>query len=325
MGYRFFSFLAGFLMLMASTIGCEQQRPGYFQGYVEGDFVYVTSTANGSLENMMVVKGQTVNQNAPLFELDPNPEALQVEEIDQRLHQANAKLADIRKGSRPSELNALEARLRKARAGLAMAKRDYQRRLNLYETGHTDAIAEEELERFQTEVNIRQSELEAMEAELNTARLGGREDAVAAAQNEVNALAASKRILKWQLEEKRVTAPATGVIHDIFYRVGELVTAGRPVISLLPPGHLKIRFFVPQSLLPSIQVGNPVRVVFDGLTSEITAKIAFISPEAEFTPPVIYSKESRTKLVFMIEALPDIKAVDQLRVGQPLEVHLDRS
>ena len=122
-----------------------------------------------------------------------------------------------------------------------------------------------------------------------------------------------------------MSSPAAGLIHDIYYRVGELVPAGRSVISLLPPTHLKIRFFVPQSLLPSIKVGNSVRVVFDGLTSEITARIAFISPEAEFTPPVIFSKESRTKLVFMVEAIPDIKAVDQLRVGQPLEVHLDRS
>jgi HlyD family secretion protein len=309
-------------MLIAWVSGCDQKSPDYLQGYVEGDYVFVTASAGGTLEKLMAHKGQTVAQGAALFELDPNPEALQIEEIDQRLHQAKSKLADIKKGGRPSELNAVEARLRKARASLAIAERDYQRRLNLFEAGHTDAIAEEELERFRAEVDIRRSDVEAMEAELSTARLGGREDAVAAAQNEVYALAASKRILIWQLEEKRVTAPAAGLIHDIYYRVGEFVPAGRPVISLLPPQHLKIRFFVPQASLPSIQAGDSVRVVLDGAPSAISAKISFISPEAEFTPPVIYSRESRTKLVFMIEALPDAAALNQLHVGQPLEVFL---
>lgn len=313
----------GILLLAIFLAGCNKKETDYYQGYAEGDYLYVASSAQGRLMDLTIVKGQTVTRDAPLFRLDPNPEALQIVEAKQRMQQAKSKLADISKGSRPSELAAIKARLKKNQAALAVAKRDYQRRQKLYEMGDSDSISKEELDRFQTEVDIRRSEVEAVEAELKTANLGGRADAVAAAQKEVSVFAASLSMLEWKLEEKQVMAPAAGTIQDILYRVGEFVPAGRPVISLLPPENIKIRFFVPQAQLPKIKLGDPVEVRFDGMDSPIEANISFISPEAEFTPPVIYSKESRTKLVFMIEAIPDKSAIARLRVGQPLEVYLN--
>lgn len=326
MKFGFIKFHVSFLLMSIVLIlaaGCNKLDSGYFQGYVEGEYVYIASSGKGELEKLAVVKGQAVKRNALLFQLDPNPEALQIEEIHQRMQQARFKLADISKGSRPSELAGIKARLTRAQAALALAERDYHRRHKLYELGDSDTISEEELDRFQTEVNIRQTDLDAINAELKTANLGGRVDAVTAAEKEINVLAASLNTLEWQLGEKQVTAPSAGIIQDTIYRVGEFVPAGRPVITLLPPENLKIRFFVPQSLLPTIQPGTSVRVQLDGMESQVAAKISYISPEAEFTPPIIYSKESRTKLVFMVEAIPDIQAINRLRVGQPLEVYLN--
>ena len=319
----FFKFYIGIIVVTIFLIGCNKKGSDYFQGYVEGEYLYIASSAKGELIKLAVIKGQKVDQDAPLFQLDPNPEVLQIGELEQRIRQSESKLADIGKGSRPSEIKAIVARLSKAKMALEQAHRDYQRRQSLYEAGDSDAISEEELDRYQTDVKIRQTEVSGIEAELETAKLGGRPDAVDAAQKEVNVLSASLEILKWQLEEKKVLAPVAGIIQNILYRVGEFVPAGRPVISLLPPENLKIRFFVPQALLPTIQLEDLIRVNIDGMNGEIKATISFISPEAEFTPPVIYSKESRTKLVFMVEALPDRKSVGQLRVGQPLEVYLD--
>ena len=313
----------GIVLIVIYLIGCNEKGPDYFQGYVEGEYLYIASSAKGELTKLAVIKGQKVDQNAPLFQLDPNPEVLQIGELEQRILQSQSKLADIGKGSRPSEIKAIVARLNKAKMALEQAHRDYQRRQNLYEAGDSDAISEEELDRYKTDVKIRQTEVSGIEAELETAKLGGRSDAVDAAQNEVNVLSASLEILKWQLEEKKVSAPASGIIQEILYRVGEFVPTGRPVISLLPPENIKIRFFIPQALLPTIQLEDLIRVNIDGMDGEIKATISFISPEAEFTPPVIYSKESRTKLVFMVEAIPDRNSVGQLRVGQPLEVYLN--
>jgi HlyD family secretion protein len=123
-----------------------------------------------------------------------------------------------------------------------------------------------------------------------------------------------------RLARRRVSSPAAGFIHQVYYRPGELVPASRPVIALLPPGNVKVRFYVPQAVLPTIAVGEGVTVRCDGCPDEITARIDFIARTAEFTPPVIYSLEERSKLVFLVEARP--ARPDLVRVGQPVTVAL---
>ena len=110
----------------------------------------------------------------------------------------------------------------------------------------------------------------------------------------------------------------TGSVQQIYYRPGELVPAGRPVVSLLPPGNIKIRFFVPETVLPSVALGEAVTIHCDGCKADVTAKVTFISRTSEFTPPVIYSLDERSKLVFLIEARTDTPG--ELRVGQPVDV-----
>jgi len=123
-----------------------------------------------------------------------------------------------------------------------------------------------------------------------------------------------------RLTRRKVFSPAEGTIEQIYYRTGEMVPAGRPVVALLPPGNLKVRFFVSEATLPQIRIGDVVNVHCDGCASGLTAKVSFIARSSEFTPPVIYSLEERSKLVFLIEALPE--QPQQLRVGQPVSVTL---
>jgi HlyD family secretion protein len=166
-------------------IGCSAKEAPYYQGYVEVELVYLASSRQGVLNNLFAAKGQSVQQGETVFELDPNPEALQVVEMHHRIQQASAQLADLKKGERPSELATIQSRLTKAREALALAKRDLKRRQELDKLGGSDTISEEELDRFQTEVNLRQADAVAIEAELNTARLGGRTDAIVARESEV--------------------------------------------------------------------------------------------------------------------------------------------
>jgi HlyD family secretion protein len=121
-----------------------------------------------------------------------------------------------------------------------------------------------------------------------------------------------------RLARRKVASPVTGTVEQVYFRPGEVVAAGRPVVALLPPGNLKVRFFVPQGALPAIALGDKVRVACDGCAQNLSAKVGFIARQAEFTPPVIYSLEERAKLVFMVEALPDDPAA--FRVGQPVQV-----
>jgi HlyD family secretion protein len=122
------------------------------------------------------------------------------------------------------------------------------------------------------------------------------------------------------LARRKVFSPVTGAVQQVYFRVGELVSAGRPVLSLLPPGNLKVRFFVPEAMLPRIALDDVIAIHCDGCAADLTARISFIARTAEYTPPVIYSMEERNKLVFMIEALP--AKPELLRVGQPVSVTL---
>ncbi|HEY6024271.1 MAG TPA: efflux RND transporter periplasmic adaptor subunit [Pseudolabrys sp.] len=137
------------------------------------------------------------------------------------------------------------------------------------------------------------------------------------------ALRQAKANLEWsqtRLGRRNAYSPGESTVEQIYYRPGETVPAGRPVVALLPPGNLKIRFFAPQAILPEIKYGQDVEISCDSCEKGLTAKISFIARSAEFTPPVIYSLEERAKLVFLIEARPDHP--EKFRVGQPVTVTL---
>jgi HlyD family secretion protein len=140
------------------------------------------------------------------------------------------------------------------------------------------------------------------------------------AQAELRSAEARLNSAQTRLGRRVMNSPVSGTVQQVYFRPGEVVVAGRPIVALLPPGNLKIRFFVPESVLPRIAHGDSVSVSCDGCAADLKATVSFISKTAEFTPPVIYSLEERAKLVFLIEALPEKPAA--FRVGQPVDVKL---
>ena len=159
-----------------------------------------------------------------------------------------------------------------------------------------------------------------LQAELETAQLGARADEIQAAEAAVNAAQAQLAQADWRLDQLSQAAPKAGLVVDTLYRPGEWVAAGAPVVQLLPPANVKIRFFVPEPQLGAIAVGDEVQVRCDACAPNLTAVISFISPDAEYTPPVIYSREMRAKLVYLVEARP--REPGALRPGQPVDVTL---
>jgi len=123
-----------------------------------------------------------------------------------------------------------------------------------------------------------------------------------------------------RLTRRSVFSPVNGTVEEVYYRPGEMVPADRPVLALLPPGNIKVRFFVPEAVLPRIAYGDRVKIACDGCANDLTARVTFIAKQSEYTPPVIYSREERARLVFLIEALPEKPGA--LRVGQPVDVTL---
>ena len=297
--------------------GCDAPPPDTFQGYLEAEYVYAAAPLAGTLQTLAVARGQTVDTASPLFTLEHEAELAAQREAEHRLTQARATLENLRKGGRPSEIASLEAQLLHARQSLKLAQAELDRRIELLDK---NVIATEEFERAETQRNLEQARVEQLLADIETAQLGARPDEIRAAEAEVEALTAALDRAQWAVDQKQVNAPTNAAVHDTLYRPGEWVAAGSPVVVLLPPSNLKVRFFVPQDRLPGLQPGQTVSVHADGASQPYQATISYLSTQAEFTPPVIYSRETRSKLIYLVEAVFPSDVSQQLRPGQPVEV-----
>jgi HlyD family secretion protein len=181
-------------------------------------------------------------------------------------------------------------------------------------------IPQTELINAQAAVESSAARVRELEASLAVDALAAREQQIKAQRNQVAADRASLAAAAWKLQQKQIASPRNGLVFDTLYREGEWVAAGNPVVELLPPENLEIRFFVPEPVMGKLRVGQSIRVACDGCSASLGAKITFISPQNEYTPPVIYSNESRSKLVFMVIAKPPLERAAGLHPGQPVEV-----
>ncbi len=178
---------------------------------------------------------------------------------------------------------------------------------------------------FTVDPDLQQSDVEMAKASVTNATqayeraqtllktLAGTQKTVEDAEAALRTAQARLASAQTRLARRKASSPVTGSVQQIYYRPGELAPAGRPVVSLLPPGNIKIRFFVPETVLPRVALGEGVTIHCDGCKTDVTARVTFISRTSEFTPPVIYSLDERSKLVFLIEARTDTPG--ELRVG----------
>jgi len=317
-----FDWIAGAFMAVAALFGGADVSTGY-QGYVEADYVRVAVPEPGTLELLAVRRGDMVEAGDLLFALDDTAERAARDEAAARLTQAEARAADLRKGERPEEIAALEAERRQAQASLALTRSELDRQQQLYDTR---VIAESRLDEARSAYRRDVARVAELDAQIATAELGGRADAIAAAAAEIEAARAALAQAEWRLSQRSAAAAMAALVDDTLYAEGEHVAAGKPIVSLLPPGNLFVRFFVPETELGRIAVGQRLAVTCDGCAGPIAARVSFVSSDAEYTPPVIYSEARREKLVFMIEARPVVAAPDlgaTLHPGQPVTVTPD--
>ncbi len=305
-------------MLVVTLSACDQPGQSAYQGYAEGEYVLVASPYAGSLQQLTVARGDTVNEGEPLFALEHGNEAAARRAAEERLRSAQARLANLRAAQRPAQLQALQAQLRDAEAARALSASQLERDRDLY---GQNFISRSALDEAITRLRRDEARIEQIKAEIDLAKASvGRSGEVAAAKAEVEAARAELERADWQLAQKTVPAPATGMVQDTFFVLGEWVPAGKPVVSILPPANIKLRFYIPQADVGAIRIGQSVSVHCDGCAGPIAATVSFISTEPEYTPPVIYSRESRAKLVFLVEARPSIEDAVKLKPGQPLDV-----
>jgi len=299
--------------------GCSGDKPPTYQGYVEGEYVYVASPVGGRLERLHVQRGQTIEAKAPLFQLEDDQETAAREQAQEQLKAAQAQLADLRLGKRNPELDVAEAQLAQARAAEQQAAQQLKRDEAQFEIG---GIPRAQLDDSRANHAIKAARVRELAGQLEVSRLPARQDQIRAQNAQVAAARAATEQSTWRLDQKRVAATLGGLVVDTLYREGEWVPAGSPVVRMLPPKNVKVRFFVPEAVVGSLKPGRNVALRCDGCDADVPAQVSYISNEPEYTPPVIYSNETRSKLVFMVEARPMVENAQRLRPGQPIAVTL---
>jgi HlyD family secretion protein len=297
--------------------GCSDQAAPAWSGYVEAEYVYVAAPIAGSLTNLTVTAGQQVGRGDALFSLDAEAETAVRDEAAARLKAAQAQSDDATKGRRAEELAVTQAQLAQARAQAELAVADLARQRQLNDQ---DFVARARVDDAQAAVTQTQARVAELQAALSVGRLPARSDDRVAAQSQVDAARQALRQTEWRLHQKVQAAPVAAQVNDTYFRPGEFVAAGQPVLSLLAPGQIKARFFVPEADVATLAPGQTVNLNCDGCGAAIPAHIRRIASQAEYTPPVIYSNSQRAKLVFMVEAWPEPADASRLRPGQPVDV-----
>lgn len=297
--------------------GCQPSPPQHFQGYAEGEPVRVAAQQSGVLTSLAVQRGDTVQTGAALFSLEQAQEAAAVAQSQALLAQAQAQAANLGKGRRAPEIAVIDAQIADARARRQLSRDQLARQQALQAKGF---ISTDALDQARTQLARDQAHLTEIEAQRASARLPGRTDERTAATAQVGAAQAQLVQSQVRLAQKSQAAPVSGQVEDSFYRVGEWVAAGQPVLSILPPQNIKVRFFVPETRLAAIHAGGNVRIGCDGCGAPIAATVRFIAQQAEYTPPVLYSENNRHRLVYLVEAWPAPKDATRLHPGQPVDV-----
>ncbi len=287
-------------------------------GYVEGETMYSASPVSGRLATRAVERGARVAAGAPLFSLDPESTDADTARLEAQVAGAQAQAGDLGEArQRAPEIAISRAAEAQAAAQLIKAQQDYSRMAALAARGFAsraqldaaraarDAAA---AARAQTQAQIAAGQITA-----------GRGEQIAAAQANTAAVVAALRGQRQRRREISPVAPASGIIEQTFYNPGEWVPANAPVVSVLPDDHRKVRFYVPQDRIAALQPGATIHFSCDGCGAPRTARISYIAPRSEFTPPVIYSEHARAKLVFLVEAALPVSAAP-LPPGLPVEV-----
>ncbi|PSJ59049.1 HlyD family secretion protein [Kumtagia ephedrae] len=307
--------------LLSSLLASCGAPPPLAVGYVEGEFVLLAPIEVAEVEEVLVRRGDRVSPGNPVATLEKGDAKIAVAQADAALDQARAQLANLRLGRRQEEIDVLQAAIVSAEAQATEAKRVLARLADLLERG---IATKADYDRAATNVETADAEVGQAKANLSVARLPARPEEIEAAEHQVKQAEAALDQANWRLGKRDIRAPSPGRVDDIIRTPGDVAGPSAPVISMLPDGAVKLKVYIPEASFSSVAIGSRLSVRCDGCPDDLTARVSYVSPDPEFTPPVIYSLETRQKLVYLVEARPEDGAT-MLQPGQIVDVDLANS
>lgn len=306
-------------LCMGLFVGCHRSEHHY-QGYIESDTIYLSEPFSGVLKHRYVHRGEVVKKGQLLFEIDPDPETYKLMQASASLAQGQQLLADLQEPRRVPEIDAIKAQITQVEAEISLATLRLKRNQTLF---NKKVIPPDTLDAAQELLNEKLAQKAQLEANLALAQLGARPKQIDAQIDANKSLAAAKDHAQWALAQKKIVAPADGFMFDIFYREGEFVTAAAPVASLLARENIYIEFFVPLQDLHDLSLRKNITYNYLQDSKTYHAKIVYVSPKAEYMPPLVYSNDNFDKLVFRIKA--KILDTNDVFPGEPVTVHVEPS
>lgn len=274
-----------FLLLLTVIGGCtEKKQADTYQGYVEGEFVNISPAVSGQLEQLLVARGQDIEQSKPLFILESGNEKAAKRQAEKQLISAEAQLRNLLSGQRPQELAVIKAQLDQALAQEKISTDELKRQQVLYKA---EVLSQSEYDQSQADAKRDSARVNELRNQLTVAALPARDEQINALSANVEAAQAGVEQATWKLNQKSVSSPVAGLVFDTLYREGEWIKDGASVVRILPPENVKVRFFVPETKLGELSIGRNCSIHCDGCPTEIPGRITYISTQAEFTPPII--------------------------------------
>lgn len=299
---------------VASLFAVCAAPPPLATGYVEGEYVAVTPLATARIVDVAAHSGDRVAKGAVLASVDDADARIALAAAEAALGRAESELANLEEGSRAAELAVVEATAVSARANAGRTEREAARQKRLLQER---ASSQAQYDAAEAAAAMAAAAVSEAEARLAVARLPARAHQIEAARAAVREAAANRDTARWMLGQRRLLAPSGGTVTDIVRHAGEIAGPAMPVLTFLPDGAIKLRLYVEEGDLSSIDADTKLAVSCDGCPS-LSAVVTYVADEAEFTPPVIYSRDARQKLVYRVEARPE--AGTRLKPGQIVEV-----
>lgn len=287
-------------------------------GYVEGDYVLLAPIEVAQVLSIDVRRGDHVKAGEAIGMLENADAEIAVAQAQAALAQAQAQLADLKLGKRPEEIAVLEAAVSSAEAKAQEAGRVLSRLTDLLRRG---IATQAQFDEASTSLEVAKAEIGQSKANLAVAGLPARAETIRAAEQQVKGAQAQLEQARWRLSRRTISAPSAGRISDVIRNPGDVAGPSAPVISMLPEGAVKLKVYVPEISFAQIRPGTRLSVRCDGCGPDLKATVTYVSPEPEFTPPVIYSLETRQKLVYLVEARPQGDD-SPLQPGQVVDVVL---
>lgn len=286
--------------------------PSGFNGYLEADYVYLAPLSAGRITEIDAVEGDQVRAGQVLARLDDQVQVAAVAGADAAIAQAKANLENLSTGSREAEIAVIRASLHKAQADRDLAEATLERTLQLSGQGQVSAA---KVDQDRAAAQSAAAQVEQLSAQLAVAQLPARDAQRGAAEAALAVVQAQADVARIALADRVLKAPISGVLDRSYYQVGEVAASGAPVLVLFDPGKIKAIFFVPEAARAKVVPGMRLLVACDGCSGG-TATVTRLSSEPQYTPPILYSRDERGRLVFRCEAL--VEGVTGLQPGQPV-------